>query len=118
MSSGRGGKREGAGRPKGSRNTYNVAMEELLQEHMAETGHENYDPVVAMAEIALNEDNPIELRFRAHAEVAQYVRTKCRSLAVSQTVTHHAEQLSPEARRRRIKELSEACDHLKNQTGG
>jgi len=76
---------------------------------MKELGHEDYDPVVAMAEIGLNENNPIEIRFRAHAEVAQYVRTKCRSLAVSQTVTHNTEQLSPEARRRRIKELSDAC---------
>ena len=111
MFSGRGGKREGAGRPKGSRNSYNVAKEELLQTRMDELGRENYDPVVAKAEIALNEDNPLELRFRAHAEIAQYVRTKCRSLVVPQTVTDNAEQLSPEVRRRRIKELSAACGY-------
>lgn len=112
MSSGRGGKREGAGRPKGARNHYNAAVEELLQKRLKELGHENYDPVIAMAEIALNEEHPIELRFKAHAEVAQYVRTKCRSMSVSQTVTHKTEQLSAEARRRRIKELSEACGYL------
>ena len=111
MSSGRGGKREGAGRPKGSRNTYNVAMEELLQEHMTEIGREDYDPVVAMAEIALNEENPIELRFRAHAEVAKYVRTKCRSLPASRTISPNREQLSPKARKRRMAELSEACGY-------
>jgi hypothetical protein len=83
MSSGRGGKREGGGRPKGSRNTYNAAIEKLLEERMGELGCDDYDLVVAMAEITLNEDNPIELRFRAHSEVAQYVRTKCRSMAVS-----------------------------------
>ena len=111
MSFGRGGTREGAGRPKGSRNHYNAAMEKLLQERMDELGHENYDPVIAMAEIALNDDHPIELRFRAHAEVAQYVRTKCRAPAVSQTNTHNPGRLSPGARKRRIKVLAEACGY-------
>ena len=111
MSSRRGGKREGAGRPKGSRNRYNAEMEKLLQAHMDELGHENYDPVIAMAEIALNEENPIDLRFKAHAEVAQYIRTKCRSLVVTQSTNNNAEQQPQEARSHRIKELSKACGY-------
>lgn len=107
MSSGRGGKREGAGRPKGARNRYNATMEQLLQERLKELGHENYDPVIAMAEIALNEEYPIELRFKAHAEVAQYVRTKCRAAIISHKGNQMTEQLSPEARRQKIRKLSQ-----------
>ena len=105
MSSGRGGKRIGAGRPVGARNHYNAAVAELLQKRVNELGHEDYDPVIAMAEIALNDEYPIKLRFKAHAEVAQYVRTKCRQPATQETV---AVQLSPDARRRRIRELTDA----------
>jgi hypothetical protein len=79
MASNLGGKREGAGRPKGSRNKYNCEMEGLLKARMAELGHFDYDPVVCMAEIALDASNPIELRFKAHSEVAQYVRAKKRT---------------------------------------
>ena len=107
MSSGRGGKRTGAGRPIGSRNHYNATVAELLQKRVDELGQENYDPVIAMAEIALNDKYPIELRFKAHAEVAQYVRTKCRQPVAQETVSI---ELSPEARRQRIKELVGAID--------
>ncbi len=103
MSSGRGGKRIGAGRPVGSRNHYNATVAELLQTRINELGHENYDPVIAMAEIALNDEYPIELRFKAHAEVAQYVRTKCHQPVAQEIVEL---RLSPEARRQRIKELA------------
>lgn len=108
MSSKRGGRRSGAGRPKGSRNRYNADMENLLQERMAEIGHEGYDPVVALAEIGLDENNPIEIRLRAHAEVAQYVRTKRMATAVSCV---DERTMTRAERRRRIRELSKVLGY-------
>jgi hypothetical protein len=105
MASSLGGKREGAGRPKGSRNAYNREMERLLKDRMKELGHDDYDPVVCMAEIALDTSNPVELRFKAHAEVAQYVRSKKLTADIPETV---AITLSTDQRRSRIKELSES----------
>ena len=107
MASGKGGRRRGAGRPKGSRNRHNLAMEQLLQERMVELGHTNYDPVVCLAEIALDQNNSVEIRVKAHAEVAQYLRAKRRASTSVTSMPSNPLQMSPDAISRRIKELSE-----------
>lgn len=105
MASNAGGKRAGAGRPKGARNAVNREMEELLKARMAELGYEDYDPVVCMAEIAQDTSNSIELRFKAHAEVAQYVRAKKRFEEPAASEQKVEEKLSPEAKKARIQEI-------------
>lgn len=42
-----------------------------------------YDPVVAMSMIAVDHSNPVDLRMKAHAEVAQYVRPKLKSVEMT-----------------------------------
>ncbi len=73
-------KKPGPGRPKGRprgrpKGKPNVKLSETLHERLKEK-YPNYDPVERMIEIALDEDNAIELRFTANKEVAQYIYPK------------------------------------------
>lgn len=66
-----GGKRLGAGRPKGSRNK----RSEMLIERM-EKKFPNWCPVEQLIEIARDENNPIEVRAKCAERVASYVYAK------------------------------------------
>lgn len=68
-----GGKREGAGRPKGSANKRTLEVAERLAKMRC-------DPIVGMARIAMSRKNPIELRGRMFAELAQYIAPKRRAV--------------------------------------
>ena len=63
------------GRPKGSVNKDKKELMARIQEQCP-----GYDPVIAMAIIATDGENSIDLRFQAHKEVAQYVTPKLRSV--------------------------------------
>ncbi len=45
---------------------------------------DEYDPVVALALVAVDRRSPIELQVRCNAEVAQYVRPKLKSIELQQ----------------------------------
>lgn len=45
--------------------------------------YEEYDPVIAMSLIAVDHSNPVDLRLRAHSEVAQYTRPKLKSIEMT-----------------------------------
>jgi len=53
----------------------------LLDE--SQPAYAEYDPVVAMSMLAVDHSNPVELRLRAHSEVAQYVRPKLKSIEMT-----------------------------------
>jgi hypothetical protein len=63
----------GQGRPKGALNRRTQAVADLLAEM-------DCDPIAGMARIALDENNPIDLRARMFAELAQYVAPKRRAV--------------------------------------
>jgi len=63
----------GQGRPKGALNKRTLDVIEKL-------AAERCDPIVGMARIAMNEKNPVELRARMFAELAQYVAPKRKAL--------------------------------------
>jgi len=44
---------------------------------------EEYDPVVALALVAVDRRTPLEMRVRCNAEVAQYVRPKLKSIEIT-----------------------------------
>lgn len=69
----RGGARAGAGRKKGARNRRTADIEERLQAL-------GCDPIEGMARIALNPKNPVALRGRMFAEIAQFVAPKLRAI--------------------------------------
>lgn len=74
----RGGSKPGerrGGRPKGAVNKDKRELLARIQEKCP-----GYDPVVAMAMIATDAENALELRFQAHKEVAQYVTPKLKSV--------------------------------------
>ena len=79
-----GGRRDGAGRPKGSKNRKTLEVEETLEKL-------GCDPIAGLAFIATNdrealglaEDVPIALRARAYADLAGYVAPKRRATEVS-----------------------------------
>ena len=66
----RGGARTGAGRPKGSPSKRTWELAELMAAEVP-----GYDPVVAMARIATDPDTPLDLKLRAHAEIAPFLRS-------------------------------------------
>lgn len=72
------------GRPKGSLNRSNVDLIEYLQSRMKELyGLDRYDPVVAMAVIACDVNNPVDLRLAAHKAVAPYVRPQLKQVEIT-----------------------------------
>ena len=76
-----GGKRQGAGRPKGSVAKRTQAMLDAIEEHCP-----GYDPVVSMAIIANDETKDENLRIQCHKEVAQYIHAKRKAVESSVTL--------------------------------
>lgn len=64
-----------AGRKKGTKNKVSTSMREAIAKNWP-----GYHPVVAMAALANDESQPIELRFSANREVAQYLEPKRKSV--------------------------------------
>jgi hypothetical protein len=66
----------GQGLPKGAVNKPTLDIIEKL-------AAEWWDTIVGMARIAMNQKNPVELRARMFAELAQYVAPKPKALELS-----------------------------------
>jgi hypothetical protein len=97
------GARGKGGRPAGVPNRDKAELRALLQEKVHEFTElraaederdglppeqrqqivEDYDPVVALALVAVDRKSTIELRVKCNAEVAQYVRPKLKSVEVT-----------------------------------
>jgi len=77
-----GGKRHGAGRPKGSRNRINILVEEKLQEA-------GCDPIQAMIEIAAEARGAGDIKVAAdlYKELAGYVHAKRKFVEHSGDIT-------------------------------
>lgn len=70
-----GGKREGAGRPKGSRNKRTIAVLDKLESVSPE-----YCPIVELARIALDPETPLQVRVDCHKTIASYTVPKIKPL--------------------------------------
>lgn len=66
-----GGKREGAGRPPGSRNKRTLAVLEKL-----EGVDPGYCPISELAKIALDPETPLPIRVDCHKTIASYTTPK------------------------------------------
>jgi len=73
----KGGKREGAGRKKGSLNKPKKGLLDMIQEI-----YPGYHPLLAMAAVANDISADDVMRFNANKEVAQYVTPKMKSIEV------------------------------------
>jgi len=76
-----------------------------LKEMGRRYGVDDYDPVVALAEMALQDDLDDHLKFKCHQEVAKFVRLK-RQIEPVVKIEQNTYNLPPEQRRERIKELT------------
>lgn len=70
-----GGARQGAGRKKNVPNKDKRELVDRLNKKFP-----NWDPVMAMAEMANDKKNGIDLRFAASKEVAQYIHPKRKAI--------------------------------------
>lgn len=70
-----GGKREGAGRPKGSRN--NRALDDIAK---VRERHPDWSPLLHMAQVANDPDLPAEVRLDAAKAAAPYVHAKSKAM--------------------------------------
>lgn len=75
----RGGWRPGAGRPKGSLNKQTEQTRKLLKDM-------GCNPIEAMAKIAMDESNPIEIRAAMFRDLAGYFTPKLRSMDLNANV--------------------------------
>lgn len=73
--------RKTGGRQKGTPNKNKQALLEAIQEK-----YPGYHPVLAMASIANDESLPLDVRFGAHKEVAQYVTPKLKAVEMTATL--------------------------------
>ena len=73
----KGGKRPGAGRPKGVANKDKQALLQTIRDAL---GDQEYHPVVEMARVAADETKEDSLRMTANKEVAQYVSPKLKQV--------------------------------------
>lgn len=72
------------GRPKGSSNLKTRALEERLQTHMLKKfGIEDYDPVIALAEIAEDKAVSLELRASCHKSIIPYIHAAKKAVEIS-----------------------------------
>lgn len=86
----------------------------LLDE--VQPAYQEYDPVIAMGLIAVDHSNPVDLRMRAHAEVAQYVRPKLKSIELTVDPQSEEEQAARRELAGRLVSLLEAAAGAKQAT--
>ena len=84
--------------------TWDPGLTERLKQMAAEEGVDDYDPVVAMAKMALDVTMDDRIRFNCHKEVAKYVHLK-RQLEPVINIQQNIYELPPAQRRERIEEL-------------
>lgn len=85
--------------------TWDDDLTQRLKEAAEKMGFDDYDPVVAMAEMALSGTVDDRIRFNCHKEVAKYVRLK-RQLEPTINIQQNVYHLPPQQRRERIEVLT------------
>ena len=80
-------------RPKGVPNKNKQALLVAIQARFPE-----YNPIIEMAAIANDPEVPLDMRFAAHKEVAQYVEPKRKAVEVDATLGGELEITSIERR--------------------
>lgn len=75
-----GGSRPGSGRPRGSRNKDTQLVVDALADN-------NHDPIVALVNVAKDQNMPVELRTKINLELAQYIAPKRKSVEIDAVVS-------------------------------
>lgn len=77
-----GGKREGAGRKKGIPNKDKKELFDKIREK-----YPDYDPILAMVAVAIDEEEAQTLRLTANKEIAQYLYPRLKATEVNHNMT-------------------------------
>lgn len=79
VNSGKGGRREGAGRPPGRLSDITLIARAVMEER-------GYNPIEALMDIAEDEENSIKIRVDAHKELAKYYAPQLKAMDINANV--------------------------------
>ena len=98
------------GREKGTPNKKTVALQERVKKFMLKQGIKNFDPLVALAGIAVDKGTPLKLKVESLKELAQYLHPKRRAVEVSGEQTINVQE-----KEKKIKEIDDLLEQIEEK---
>ena len=98
------------GRDKGTPNKKTVALQERVKKFMQKQGIKNFDPLVALAGIAVDKATPLKLKVESLKELAQYLHPKRRAVEVSGEQTINVQE-----KEKKIKEIDDLLEQIEEK---
>lgn len=98
------------GREKGTPNKKTVELQERVKKFMQQQGIKNFDPLVALAGIAVDKATPLKLKVESLKELAQYLHPKRRAVEVSGEQTINVQE-----KEKKIKEIDDLLEQLEGK---
>lgn len=95
------------GRQKGTPNKKTVEIQERVKKFMEQMGVKNFDPLMALAGIAVDKATPLKLKVEALKEIAQYMHPKRRAVEVTGEQTINIQE-----KEKKIKELDDLINEM------
>jgi hypothetical protein len=95
------------GRQKGTPNKKTAEIQERVKKFMEQMGVKNFDPLMALAGIAVDKGTPLKLKVEALKEIAQYMHPKRRAVEVSGEQTINIQE-----KEQKIKELDDLINEM------
>ena len=98
------------GREKGTPNKKTVELQERVKKFMQQQGIKNFDPLVALAGIAVDKATQLKLKVESLKELAQYLHPKRRAVEVSGEQTINVQE-----KEKKIKEIDDLLEQLEGK---
>tara|TARA_R100000231_G_scaffold4794_2_gene8007 strand:- start:264 stop:656 length:393 start_codon:yes stop_codon:yes gene_type:complete len=98
------------GRDKGTPNKKTVALQERVKKFMQKQGIKNFDPLVALAGIAVDKATPLKLKVESLKELAQYLHPKRRAVEVSGEQTINVQE-----KEKKLKEIDDLLEEIEGK---
>ncbi len=98
------------GRDKGTPNKKTVALQERVKKFMQQQGIKNFDPLVALAGIAVDKATPLKLKVESLKELAQYLHPKRRAVEVSGEQTINVQE-----KEKKLKEIDDLLEEIEGK---
>jgi len=98
------------GRQKGTPNKKTAEIQERVKKFMEQMGVKNFDPLMALAGIAVDKGTPLKLKVDALKEIAQYMHPKRRAVEISGEQTINVQE-----KQKKIKELDDLLNEIEDE---
>ena len=95
------------GREKGTPNKKTVELQDRVKKFMKEQGITNFDPLVALAGIAVDKATPLKLKVESLKELAQYLHPKRRAVEISGEQTINVQE-----KEKKLKEIDDLLEEI------